>query len=300
VAHSLPDQRRRELEALAASRRAGGEPPARTAAELAARGGISRLWAWRLATGWRRSELLARLRQLGDLSVDESMLWRWELGERDPSSYHLDYLCRVYQTRPDLLGYGHDYSQPTARRDGATTNGQPASAGTLAAAVVTGALACEPLAMLRALTTSSVSSQTLEMLERTASRPQQACQTQAAPLVALALELTRQYGAVRDLLEGHQRVQERRRLAAVAARLGSQLGLLLWKVDEPVALAYFDASVVAAEEAGDPALGAWVAERRAGRTTRELARDPHPVMPSSDSRMAGERRRSGHQGAVTP
>jgi transcriptional regulator with XRE-family HTH domain len=267
VAHSLPEQRRRELEELAASRRAGGELPERTAAELAALGGISTLWAWRLATGWRRSELLGRLRQLGDLSVDESMLWRWELGERDPSSYHLDYLCRVYQTRPDLLGYGHDYSQPTTPIDGVATNGQPASAGTLAAAVVTGALASEPLAMVRALTTSTVSSQTLEALERTAGRLQQACQTQAAPLVTLALELAREYGVVRGLLDGRQRIEERRRLAAVAARLGSQLGLLLWEVDEPVALVFFDAAVVAAEEAGDSALGAWVAERRAGRTT---------------------------------
>jgi hypothetical protein len=50
------------------------------------------------------------------------------------------------------------------------------------------------------------------------------------------------------------------RLAAVAARLGGQLGLLLWEVDEPVARAFFDASVVAAEEADDPALSAWVAE----------------------------------------
>jgi excisionase family DNA binding protein len=38
------------------------------------------------------------------------MLWRWETGERDPSRKHLDRLCRVYQTRPDRLGYGRDYT----------------------------------------------------------------------------------------------------------------------------------------------------------------------------------------------
>ncbi len=76
----------------------------------------------------------------------------------------------------------------------------------------------------------------------------------------------RLYRAVRVALELGQRVEQRRRLARVAARLGSQLGWVLWDLDEPLALAYFDASTVATVEAADPTLDAWVAQRRASRT----------------------------------
>jgi transcriptional regulator with XRE-family HTH domain len=245
VSKHLGETRRRELEDLAATC-AHGDPSEWVAAEIAARGGVTRLWAWRLAMGWRRSDLLARLRQLGNGSVDESMLWRWETGEREPSKEHLDHLCRVFQTRPDLLGYGHDYSQTAAVHDGPLTNGQPVPDRALVASIIADASEAEPLAMVRALTVSTVSAEMLAMLERTADRLQRECQTQAASWSLLSLDLTRQYRAVRMVLEGHQRVAERRRLAAVATRLGIQLGLMLWDIDQPTALTYFDAAMVAA------------------------------------------------------
>src|SRR5919198_1098928 len=213
---SLPEERRREMVELAATRRAQGCPLEEIVAEIVELAGISALWAGGLAKGWRRSELLDRLRQQGDPSVDESMLWRWEIGERDPSKEHLDRLCQVYRTRPDLLGYGHDYSGRGEVSRTLRLDPRP--------------LHAEPLAMGQ------------------------------APLADMA----NHYRAVRLALGRRQRVAERRRLARVAARLGGHLGLLLWDEDEPVALAYFDASLVAAEEAGDPALGTWLAERRDG------------------------------------
>ncbi|HZD71516.1 MAG TPA: helix-turn-helix transcriptional regulator [Actinomycetes bacterium] len=117
---TLPEERRREVAELAAARRAQGCPPEELVAEIVGLTGVTTLWGWRLAKGWRRSELLERLRRLGETSVDESMLWRWEIGERDPSKEHLDRLCQVYRARPDLLGYGRDYSGPAvAPRGGA-------------------------------------------------------------------------------------------------------------------------------------------------------------------------------------
>jgi excisionase family DNA binding protein len=113
----LPQAHHRELGWLAAVGRAQGRPTPELAAQLAAQAGITRLWAWRLATGWTRADLLGRLRQLGATTVDESMVWRWETGERQPSRKHLDRLCRVYQTRPDQLGYGHDYTPVGGARD---------------------------------------------------------------------------------------------------------------------------------------------------------------------------------------
>jgi transcriptional regulator with XRE-family HTH domain len=254
---SLPEERRREIEELAAARRAQGHPPQRIAAEIVELAGISALWAWRLAIGWRRSELLERLRRLGDASVDESMLWRWEIGERDPSREHLDRLCQVYQTRPDLLGYGHDYSR---RASAAPQRRQPAGRPSL---LLPEPLGSEPLAMVEALTASGVSQETLALLERSAER---VCAAAGAPSGAPLADMARHYRSVRVALGRRQRVAERRRLARMAARVGGHLGLLLWDLDEPIAMAYFDASEVAAEEAADPALGAWVSQRRASRS----------------------------------
>ncbi len=260
-AKHLPEQRRREVAELATLRRAQGRPPEDIAAEIVGIAGVTRLWAWRLAKGCRRSELLERLRRLGDPSVDESMLWRWEIGERDPSREHLDRLCQVYQTRPDLLGYGHDYSQPTPRPDRPAANGQqPATGGALAVSMLPGVMESEPLAMVQALTISTVSTETLVALECAMKRLEEAFETPAAP--QLVRVLARQYHTVGEALEGRQRVEERRRLARVAARLSGQLGLLLWELDARMALAYFDAAHVAAEESGDPALITWVADCR--------------------------------------
>jgi hypothetical protein len=114
--------------------------------------------------------------------------------------------------------------------------------------------------MIKALTTSGVSTDIVAVLERATARLQVAA---VAPS-ALRVELIHQYRAVREALEGRQRVAERRRLAAMAARLGSRLGLLLWESDQPTALAYFEAAAIAAEEADDPALGAWITGCRAG------------------------------------
>src|SRR6266545_3864004 len=250
---SLPERRRREVAELAAARRAQGHPPQRIAAEIVELAGITPLWAWRLAKGWRRSELLEQLRQLG---------------ERDPSKEHLDRLCQVYQTRPDLLGYGHDYTRRSGASDesGGAGERRRVHGRSQPALLVPEPLEAEPLAMVQALTFSGVSQETLAFLERSFERLHWVWTASGAADAAPLADMARQYRAVRVALGRRQRVAARRRLARVAARLGGHLGLLLWELNEPVALAYFDASVVAAEEAGDPALGAWVAERRASRT----------------------------------
>ncbi len=134
------------------------------------------------------------------------------------------------------------------------------------------AVRAEPLAMVQTLTASGMSAETLAFLECSAELLQQACTDTASSEAALE-EWARQYRAVRAALGQCRRVADRRRLARVAARLGTQLGVLLWELDELVAaLAYFDASVVAAEEADDRVLGAWVAEHRASKTAGNAGR----------------------------
>jgi len=74
------------------------------------------LEAWRLAHGWSRTEVSARLDVLYHADglapprITSAELCRWEHGQRRPSDERIEYLCRLYATRPDRLGFGMDYS----------------------------------------------------------------------------------------------------------------------------------------------------------------------------------------------
>jgi hypothetical protein len=77
---------------------------------------IFALEAWRLAHGWSRAEASARLDGLYEADglaapgIADSELCRWEHEQRRPNDERIEYLCRLYQTRPDRLGFGFDYS----------------------------------------------------------------------------------------------------------------------------------------------------------------------------------------------
>ena len=72
------------------------------------------LEAWRLAHGWSRIEVSARLDSLyvadglAAPRISSAELCRWEHGQRRPSDERIEYLCRLYSTRPDRLGFGMD------------------------------------------------------------------------------------------------------------------------------------------------------------------------------------------------
>src|ERR671921_169826 len=74
------------------------------------------LEAWRLAHGWSRTEVSARLDSLyvadglAAPRISSAELCRWEHGQRRPSDERIEYLCRLYATRPDRLGFGMDFS----------------------------------------------------------------------------------------------------------------------------------------------------------------------------------------------
>lgn len=79
---------------------------------------VQPLLAWRWAHGWSRSELSARLDAtyeqdgLAPPHLTDPEICRWEHGKRRPNEERVDYLCRVYRTRPDRLGFGEDHSVP--------------------------------------------------------------------------------------------------------------------------------------------------------------------------------------------
>ncbi|MBF6059548.1 helix-turn-helix transcriptional regulator [Nocardia terpenica] len=78
--------------------------------------GVSLLRAHRIAHGFTLVEVAQQLQQL--LSTDGSSsrglshqsVSRWETGLDMPTYPFLDALCRLYRTRPDRLGFGHDYT----------------------------------------------------------------------------------------------------------------------------------------------------------------------------------------------
>lgn len=77
---------------------------------------LCRLEAWRFANGWTRPEVSARLDALYEADglappeITSAELCRWEHGQRRPSDERIEYLCRLYGTRPDRLGFGTDFS----------------------------------------------------------------------------------------------------------------------------------------------------------------------------------------------
>ncbi|KWX03490.1 hypothetical protein TH66_11395 [Carbonactinospora thermoautotrophica] len=94
-----------------------GWPLVHTAAQIATCCQVPPLRAWRLAHGMPLEEAARRLIELcaeaglrqpklrkGDLS-------RYELGRTPVPVWMIDPLCRLYQARPDWLGFGGDYSQ---------------------------------------------------------------------------------------------------------------------------------------------------------------------------------------------
>ncbi|MCM6772489.1 helix-turn-helix domain-containing protein [Nocardia sp. CDC159] len=82
--------------------------------------GASLLRAHRIAHGYTLADVAARLRQLlseagvANPGVSHQSVSRWETGLDMPSYQFLDALCRLYRTRPDRLGFGHDYTDERA------------------------------------------------------------------------------------------------------------------------------------------------------------------------------------------
>ncbi|MGV9674241.1 helix-turn-helix domain-containing protein [Nocardia sp. NPDC003482] len=82
--------------------------------------GMSLLRAHRMAHGYTLVDVAHRLRESLDAAgvpnsgVSHQSVSRWETGLDMPSYQFLDALCRVYRTRPDRLGFGHDYTDDRA------------------------------------------------------------------------------------------------------------------------------------------------------------------------------------------
>jgi tetratricopeptide (TPR) repeat protein/transcriptional regulator with XRE-family HTH domain len=122
-----------EIAKLRAHGRAQGWPIPQIVEAIAERFGVSRLKAHRLARGWTRPQAVEEILATYDADgwprpkLTPQRLCAWEHNPRvRPGEEYLDRLCRVYQTRADQLGYGHDYTPPAASPTGTKSNGQQA------------------------------------------------------------------------------------------------------------------------------------------------------------------------------
>jgi hypothetical protein len=78
---------------------------------------VSRLEAHRLAREWTRPYAISGLASLFRSDgmqvptwLGPTRLYEWERRRRHPGPDSIDLLCRLYASRPDLLGYGRDYT----------------------------------------------------------------------------------------------------------------------------------------------------------------------------------------------
>ncbi|MFI9403606.1 helix-turn-helix domain-containing protein [Nocardia sp. NPDC052316] len=204
--------------------------------------GVSLLRAHRIAHGFTLVDVAQRLQQI--VSADGSScrglshqsVSRWETGLDMPTYQFLDALCRLYRTRPDRLGFGHDYT------DDETPS--PALPGRLVVAPAShvGSTARDTVrALEESLELSGYLVYVLPPSEYIPARMRDLAQVQHVKLTDHSADLHRRLHRIEAILAG-----------LIAFRLNDVADLhdtFMW----------FAKARRAARHAGDPALEAWLA-----------------------------------------
>lgn len=247
----------------------------RLASAISEQTGCGLLQAHRLAQGWTLETTRARLADLG-ARVTVQQLSMWESHRGRPGETNLDHLCRLYATRPDRLGYGHDYT-PTDQPDEIEVHtpvydlAAPETTSVITADAVpgTGPLTAATLSALRALRRGmvavlepSICEAAIEQRERRALEYGGYYQI-VSPTRILA-ESAQDFAEARALLEQRMPADVRIRLCRIAAQLAGTAGIALVALGEHrEARAWFHVAQLAADETGDRALRAWLLAREA-------------------------------------
>ncbi|MGH8898295.1 MAG: hypothetical protein ACRDZ4_15055 [Egibacteraceae bacterium] len=235
--------------------------------------GVSRLEAHRLARGWARARAVEEILATYDADgwprarLTTQRLCAWERDPRvRPGEDYLDRLCRVYQTRADQLGYGHDYTpqqEPAAyagievQSDGeetATDRGEFFRAvGATGLAALLERASKGSMRLGRKLGSSNLGPATLEQLElRVAGFAQSWDHT---PMDELFGAILAEQEEVEALLDGGQPLRQRRGLYRIAGQLSYLLGDLSRDLGDPAAArTHLLTAEQLAREVGDHAL----------------------------------------------
>ncbi len=244
--------------------------------------GLSRLEAHRLARGWTRPQAVEAVQAsytadgLRAPPLSAQRLWAWErkAGVR-PGEDYLDRLCRVYETRPDQLGYGQDYAPPeppadppptayagslvgslvavVGEEDGTDRNEFLRAAGATGLAALLDRASGASVRLGRKLGASNLGPVTVEQLDLRVH--DFAWRYNSAPLDALFAEVFAEHQEVERLLDGPQTLGQRRGLHRVAGHLSWLLGLLSFDLgDYPAARVHLLTAGQLAREVGDHTL----------------------------------------------
>ncbi|MGH8899726.1 MAG: hypothetical protein ACRDZ4_22515 [Egibacteraceae bacterium] len=281
---------KKDLEEIAKLRAHGlaqGWPVPRIVEAIVDRFDVSLFEAHRLARGWNRRQAVEAILATYDadglrrpkLTVQRLCAWEHDPRVR-PGEDYLDRLCRVYETRADQLGYGHDYTpvaepavgatgaEPPAAYAGHETRSEGKEADANRAQFMQGVAASGLAALLdqagraserlsRQLGASNLGPATLEQLElRVAGFVQTYDHT---PLETLFVEVFDQQEEVTALLDGAQPLDQRRGLYRIAGQLSMLLGLLSFEFgDSLTARTHLLTAAQLARQVGDRALASWV------------------------------------------
>ncbi|BAU86935.1 hypothetical protein SLA_6066 [Streptomyces laurentii] len=259
------DGRRTAARAIVGRAQAASWTGWETSVAIAAETGCGLLQAHRLARGWTLAEARQHLAEVGT-RVSVQQLSGWETGRGRPSEDNLDCLCRLYETRPDRLGYGHDYTPSAEAASSPATAPLPGASARHDAAPETNDVRLVSLTALRtsaaALLAGGVPETTLDQLERRAS--EHGHEYQILPPSELLAGSVEDFRAVKALLAGRQSADVRARLCRVGAQLAGTTGMALVALgDHREARAWYHLGQLLAEETGDRGLRAWLLAREA-------------------------------------
>lgn len=272
----------------AARLRAGAPVEGWTTAELVdaivAHCGHSRLRAQRLARGWSLAHLITEMVAATGVGqrLDASRVSHWERHDSRPSDLYLDALCRVYGTGPVELGFGANYSEPAAPaepqmradRFGATLlpDGGAIDASDHVAGSITQRADQVRRRMDETLSGSTLSDSTVAHKEAVAAQYGRTYKTQ--PSTVFLDNILDDLADVQVLTDRKLPAGQRRDLCAVTARLAGLVSMAMVNLGQyRQAREWVHTARLAADEAGDPALRAWVATR--GAVASLHLGDPH-------------------------
>jgi transcriptional regulator with XRE-family HTH domain len=224
---------------------------------------VSPLRAYRIAHGYTLVEVADLLRKLLRESGTPSeglahqTVSRWENGLDSPTERYFDALCRLYRTRPDLLGFGHDYSVDDESDTIGPQPGKLLSAGIGSGNHSFPVQSASDLALPQVLYgTSSLGA--VELLEQRAEESGYNVYSghPADFIPARMIDLA----SIQGLLLQGQTLDVQRRLHRVAAKNAGFIGIRLTDVavaDET--FSWFSIARRAARQAQDAEMEAWVA-----------------------------------------
>jgi transcriptional regulator with XRE-family HTH domain/tetratricopeptide (TPR) repeat protein len=267
---SRNDARRATARTLIARSNADGWTPWQLASAIAEECGCTLLQAHRLGRDWTLAVACDRLADLG-ARVSVQQLSAWETGRGRPGEANLDHLCRLYETRPDRLGYGRDYTpadESTVTLALTSPEPEPAGpAGETSTRSVPADLSVTPptrtglsylAAVRRGMTTvlqAPLAETTIEQWERQATEYGHAYQL--SPPAQLLSDSITDFLELRALLEQRQPAENRARLCRTAGIALVALG------EHREARHWYHLGQLLAEETGDRALRAWLLAREA-------------------------------------